>query len=50
MLPDHTGSTKESQPDSHAAYHIQMMPKIGKKWSCCQEYRVTLQYAHLKPH
>lgn len=50
MIPDHTGSVQESQPDSHTASFVQVMPEIAKRWSCCQEDRVTLQYAHLQAH
>lgn len=50
MVSDHRGRIRESQPDSHTASLIQMMPKIAKSWSCCQEDHAGLHFAHLQEH
>ena len=50
MVPDLMGSIQEFQPDSHTASLVEVMPEIAKRWSCCQEDHVSLQYAHLQSH
>lgn len=50
MLADLMGSIQESQPDSHTASLVQMMPEIAKRYSFCHLDHVSSQYSCLQAH
>lgn len=50
MVADLMGSIQESQPDSHTASLVQVMPEIAKRCSFCHLDHVSLQYSPLPAH